>query len=310
MGGLDVTGIRTWWLRRRHPQAYGIADRIRRESERRIRELVIPDPRPYPAADAFRRRMDAVQAEARSLDPVVNLAAAVVARLPKTDPEDFNDLQAYLEGDPRQQDAAALRLDRRALASGQMTLAGFRELHPELIWPDPVVNLAAAAAVPLEAWPEPRFCHHPAATTNAMLGSGLLVQCPDCGAQEQAPFPRTPVLPPTRLPDVIDVAALLDRARTDPPLWCHHPGAVTETHHRTDGARFQRRREASGRLRLRRYASPGGGLPFHVLRCPDCSMWTGQVVEPGLQVRLYLPPCPLLTTDATPSGCNGDAPCP
>lgn len=48
-----------------------------------------------------------------------------------TDPEDYNDLQAYLEGDARQQDAAMLRLDRRAVEAGQMSVAVFRRLHPD-----------------------------------------------------------------------------------------------------------------------------------------------------------------------------------
>lgn len=106
--------IRMRWLRWRYPEAAALVGRTVRENARRGLERTGPVVDARPAADRFRTAMDAVTEQARQPAPV-------------TDPEDFNDLQAYLEGDARQQDAAALRLDRRAVESGRLSVSRFRE---------------------------------------------------------------------------------------------------------------------------------------------------------------------------------------
>lgn len=153
---------------------------------------------------------------------------------------DDNDLQAYLEGDARQQDAAALRLDRSAVEAGQMSPAAFRK-----------------------AWP-------------------------------QEPVPESP----WTLPDVLRLSP--SPVSYEPVPICYHPRAELEVHRSRPA--YRRRREHGGRLRIRRTH----GLPFHVLRCPDCRMWAGQVAVPGQVVAMRLPPVPLTTVTTTQRNRNAD----
>lgn len=157
-----------------------------------------------------------------------------------TDPEDYNDLQTYLEGDTVQAAAAAVRLDRRAVESGQMSLALFLYQHPDA-WPHPV----------------------PGGVMKGLLPSPLSY---------------------------------------DPLPLCPHPRAATELH--AGRTTYRRRRESTGRLRLRR----GRSVPWVVLRCPDCRTWAGQVEIPGLVTDLRLPPCVVPTTPGTPDARNGVRP--
>jgi hypothetical protein len=110
---------------------------------------------------------------------------------------DANDLQEYLEGGSRQQDAAALRMDRRLCATGQMTIARFRELHPELFREEsPILHLD-----PEPVRPEPRFCHHPdAVTVTGPLRGVTEVSCPVCPARAYAQWPTVPTLLPWLIP--------------------------------------------------------------------------------------------------------------
>lgn len=102
------------------------------------------------------------------------------------------------------------------------------------------------------------------------------------------------------LPTPITYELLRRREREHPPRVCLHPQAGTE--YRPPQPAGWTRVRRGGRWRLRR---TGAGRPgCHVLRCPDCSMWTAQVETPGMAVRLYLPPCLLPTTPADSNGAS------
>jgi hypothetical protein len=120
-----VNRIRTWWLNRRHQEAYAIWDAIRRDEQRRRQERADSTGGVRLAAERAPQTVDSIRKQAQ------------------------------------QPDAVALRRDRLLCATGQMTIARFKDLHPELF-----LEESSVLTVPPEpVRPEPRFCHHPGAVT-------------------------------------------------------------------------------------------------------------------------------------------------